>query len=112
MIYQLLCKNIQIKYAVEEGISFYKLIIKIKKEIVAYNIPQSEYDLNKVGEHLNYKESKRFLINNGFKNDFKIRESSLDLSKTDLDESEKPKQPTAPPEEEEPVPEDDIPVEE
>jgi len=35
-----------------------------------------------------------------------------DKRKTDLDESEKPKQPTAPPEEEEPVPEDDIPVEE
>jgi UPF0176 protein len=52
-------KNIQIKYAVEEGISFYKLTVKIRKEIVAYNIPQSEYDLDKVGEHLDYKEYHR-----------------------------------------------------
>ena len=37
-------------------------------------------------EHENYDESKKLLINNGFKNDYKIRESSLDLCSVDLDE--------------------------
>ena len=37
-------------------------------------------------EHENYDESKKLLINNGFKNDFKIRESSLDISSINLEE--------------------------
>jgi len=37
-------------------------------------------------EHVNYDESKNLLINNSFKNDFKIRESSLDLGSVVLDE--------------------------
>ena len=49
-------KNIPIKIAVEEGLSFYKLTIKIKNEIVAYKIPEKEYNINKRGKHLNYKE--------------------------------------------------------
>ena len=51
-----LFKNIDIKNAVEEGLSFFKLIIKIKKEIVAFNISKKEYNMNIVGQHLNYKE--------------------------------------------------------
>ena len=39
-------KNIPFKIAVEENISFYKLIIKVKKEIVAYGIKMNEYDIN------------------------------------------------------------------
>ena len=45
-----------IKNALEDGKSFYKLSIKIKNEIVAYNLPENEYDLNKTGKHLNYKD--------------------------------------------------------
>ena len=49
-------KNAPLKYALQDGISFLKLTIKIKDEIVAYKISKSEYDMNNVGEHLNYKE--------------------------------------------------------
>ena len=37
-------------------------------------------------DHPNYDESKKFLVKNGFENDFKIRESSLDLESIVLDE--------------------------
>ena len=37
-------------------------------------------------EHQNYDESKKFLVKNGFKNNFKIRESSLDIENIVLDE--------------------------
>ena len=57
-------KNIPFKYAVQEGISFLKLTIKIKDEIVAYKVPGSEYNMDKVGQHLNYKEYNK-AINNG-----------------------------------------------
>ena len=49
-------KDIIIKEAIVEGNSFYKLIIKIKKEIVAYKVSRNQYDINIVGKHLNYKE--------------------------------------------------------
>jgi len=49
-------ENINFKTAIQEGTSFYKLNIKIKDEIVAYKVDSSEYDMNKVGTHLNYKE--------------------------------------------------------
>ena len=49
-------KNIELKSAVEEKISFYKLIIKVKNEIVAYKIKKDEYDINKTGKHLDAKE--------------------------------------------------------
>ena len=45
-------KNLQIKRAIQEGHSFYKLIIKVKSEIVAYRINKNSYDMNKVGKHL------------------------------------------------------------
>ena len=48
--------GIQIKKAVEEGTSFYKLIIKVKKEIVAYGISKNDYDINNTGVHLNAKQ--------------------------------------------------------
>ena len=51
-----LFKNIDIKNAVEEGLSFFKLTIKIKKEIVAFNISKKEYNMNIVGQHLSYKQ--------------------------------------------------------
>ena len=46
-------KNISFKIAVEENRSFYKLIIKVKKEIVAYGITINEYNIDKTGTHLN-----------------------------------------------------------
>ena len=49
-------KKIPLKFAIQEGISFLKLTIKIKDEIVAYKISDKEYDIKKVGKHLNYKE--------------------------------------------------------
>tara|TARA_B110000467_G_C18337086_1_gene499044 strand:- start:1136 stop:2206 length:1071 start_codon:yes stop_codon:yes gene_type:complete len=49
-------KHILIKPAVEEGISFYKLKIKIKKEIVAYKVKKDEYDMDKTGTHLEPEE--------------------------------------------------------
>lgn len=49
-------KNIPFKIAVEENLSFYKLIIKVKKEIVAYGLSINDYDIKKTGVHLNAKE--------------------------------------------------------
>jgi len=45
-------RNVPIKRAIEDGSSFYKLTVKVKNEIVAYNIKDTEYDMNRVGEHL------------------------------------------------------------
>lgn len=47
-------KEILIKPAVQEGLSFLKLTIKIKNEIVAYKVPENEFDMTKVGNHLDY----------------------------------------------------------
>ena len=44
--------SIFIKKAVKEGSSFYKLIVKIKNEIVAYNISNKEYNMKKIGKYL------------------------------------------------------------
>ena len=48
--------RIKLKKAVQEGISFIKLTIKVKEEIVAYNISKDTYDMNKVGKHLSASE--------------------------------------------------------
>jgi len=48
--------GIQIKNAIQDGQSFYKLTIKVKNEIVAYGIDENEYNMNKVGQHLSPKE--------------------------------------------------------
>jgi len=58
-------KGVQIKNAIQEGPSFYKLIIKIKNEIVAYGINENSYDMNKVGEHLDPIEFNRQLSKPG-----------------------------------------------
>ena len=55
--------NIEIKKAVEEGESFYKLIIKVKNEIVAYKIPKNQYNMKTVGKHLNYLEFNKAIDN-------------------------------------------------
>ena len=48
--------DVDIKTAINDGISFYKLIVKVKKEIVAYNIPKNKCNMDVVGEHLNTKQ--------------------------------------------------------
>jgi len=48
--------KIPLKLAVKEGLSFHKLTIKIKDEIVAYKVPENEYNMKKIGNHLDYKE--------------------------------------------------------
>ena len=48
--------GIKLKKAVQEGISFIKLTIKVKEEIVAYNISKDTYDMNNIGKHLSAKE--------------------------------------------------------
>ena len=50
-------KNISLKEAVEEkNFSFFKLIIKIKKRIVADGLAEIDFDSSKVGNHLNADE--------------------------------------------------------
>tara|TARA_X000001036_G_scaffold438169_1_gene485298 strand:- start:882 stop:1919 length:1038 start_codon:yes stop_codon:yes gene_type:complete len=44
--------DLQFKYAVEEGVSFIKLKILVRDEIVAYKVPEDSYDMNKTGTHL------------------------------------------------------------
>ena len=48
--------KIPLKHAVQEGQSFLKLAIRVKQEIVAYNISANEYDMSHVGKHLNAAE--------------------------------------------------------
>ncbi len=49
-------KNMRLNFAVEQGTSFYKLGIKVKKQIVADGLPEDSYDLSNVGNHLNAEE--------------------------------------------------------
>ena len=48
--------DVLIKPAVQEGQSFLKLTIKVKNEIVAYKVPENEFNMSKVGNHLDYNE--------------------------------------------------------
>ena len=49
-------EKIIIKKAILDGISFYKLKIKVKPEIVAYGLSSKDYDIKKQGMHLSAKE--------------------------------------------------------
>jgi len=55
--------DIQVKEAIEDGKSFYKLVIKIKNEIVAYGMDDNEYNMKKVGKHLSPKDFNKALEN-------------------------------------------------
>ena len=57
-------KDIPVKRAVREGKSFYKLTIKVKKEIVAYKVNDNDFDMNIVGNHLSALEFNDKLENN------------------------------------------------
>ena len=48
--------DVIIKKAIQEGSSFYKLKIKVRKELVAYDVPKESYDMRKVGKHLTASE--------------------------------------------------------
>ena len=49
-------RNVTIKKAIQDGNSFYKLTIKVRKELVAYGVSENSYDMNKVGNHLSAEE--------------------------------------------------------
>ena len=49
-------RELHLKKAIQEGSSFLKLKIMIKKEIVAWGLDSKEYDLKTTGTHLNAKE--------------------------------------------------------
>ena len=50
-------KDIPLKIAVEDdGKSFFKLMIKVRQQIVADGLPIDEYDVTNVGKHLNARE--------------------------------------------------------
>ena len=57
-------RNVDIKKALKEGVSFYKLTIKVKKELVAYGLNNDEYNMNKVGKHLNSTDYNNAIQNN------------------------------------------------
>ena len=48
--------DVIIKKAIQEGSSFYKLKIKVRKELVAYDVPKESFDMRKVGNHLTASE--------------------------------------------------------
>lgn len=48
--------SLNFKIAVQDGTSFYKLVVKIKTEIVTYNILSTEYNMDNTGKHLDYKD--------------------------------------------------------
>ena len=48
--------EVKVKRALEEGPSFYKLTIKVRKELVAYGISKDFYDMKMVGSHLSADE--------------------------------------------------------
>ncbi len=54
-------KNVLIKKAIAEGDSFIKLKVLIKKEIVAWDSINFQYDISKTGIHLNPKEFNNLL---------------------------------------------------
>ena len=55
--------DVDIKTAINDGISFYKLVVKVKKEIVAYDIPKNNFNMDVVGEHLNTEQFNKAIEN-------------------------------------------------
>jgi len=58
-------ENVPIKKALKDGDSFYKLTIKVREELVAYNVPADTYDMKKTGKHLNAEQYNQALENLG-----------------------------------------------
>ena len=57
-------KSIDFKFALSNQVSFYKLVVKVKEEIVAYKIPKNEYDMNNKKKHLNAKDYNKLIDDN------------------------------------------------
>ena len=53
--------DMHIKKALQDGPSFYKLIIKVREELVAYGVPKESYDMDHVGKHLSTNEYNKAL---------------------------------------------------
>ena len=58
-------KNVTLKKALQEGKSFYKLVVKLKKELVSYQIPETSYNMQKTGKHLTAEQCNKALENPG-----------------------------------------------
>ena len=58
-------KNVTLKKALQEGKSFYKLVVKLKKELVSYQIPETSYNMQKTGKHLTAEQYNKALDNPG-----------------------------------------------
>lgn len=56
-------KDVPFKIATEDGLSFWKLTIKIKKQIVADGLSPEDYDVTNVGTHLSAEEFNQHLEN-------------------------------------------------
>lgn len=57
---------IRLNFALDQSApSFWKLIIKIRSQVVADNLPKGSYDLKQVGEHLSPQEFNQALENGG-----------------------------------------------
>ena len=56
-------KKIKIKKAIQEGVSFLKLKVMIKDEIVAWGISKNDYDMRQTGQHLNATEFNSLIEN-------------------------------------------------
>ena len=54
-------KDVILKKALQDGQSFYKLIVKVKKELVAYNVSKDSYNMQKTGKHLTAEEYNKAL---------------------------------------------------
>ena len=52
-----------LKKAIQEGKSFYKLTIKVRKELVAYGVQKDTYDMDQVGKHLDAEAYNRAISN-------------------------------------------------
>ena len=56
-------KNVSLKRALENGKSFFKLTIKVKKELVAYSVSKDLYDMKNTGNHLTAEQYNKMLDN-------------------------------------------------
>tara|TARA_Y100000817_G_scaffold86735_1_gene67346 strand:- start:2134 stop:3090 length:957 start_codon:yes stop_codon:yes gene_type:complete len=54
-------KNVIPNRAIKDGVSFFKLIIKVRKEIVSFSLSSNEYDMRKVGNHLSAKDFNKLI---------------------------------------------------
>jgi len=49
-------QGVPFKFAVQDGVSFWKLAIRVKRQIVADGLSPSDYDVSNVGKHLTAEE--------------------------------------------------------